>query len=180
MARKLLRGAVVALRAIVAVAVVLLAAYNIYILVRRTVYGDGLPTVFGYGSAVVVSGSMAPELCVNDVVVIRAAAGYGVGDIVTFYDSSAGEYITHRIVYVSADGQFVTKGDANNAEDNFSVPPAAVVGKVVFVARGLGAAVTFFQSPVGLFAVLAAGVILWLLPDLASAFKKTDGSEDEP
>ncbi len=163
--RKVLRAAKIALKCVLAAAMGLLLVYNVYMLVARYALGDGMPTFFGYGSAVVVSGSMEDALSVNDFVITKAEDEYSVGDIITFYHE--GGYITHRIVLVSGE-TYATKGDANDTQDNFSVHKSDIVGRVVCVWKGFGAVVQFLQSPVGFFSALAGVVVLWLAIDLIS------------
>ena len=87
--------------------------------------------------------------------------------------------MTHRIVR-EEEGVFYTKGDANNAEDPSPVQVGQIVGKVVSVWKNAGAAVQFLQSPMGLFAVLAAGIVIWLVVDLsAGAWKKERAAKNE-
>lgn len=165
-----------AFKALIVAVMLLLVVFNGYKLIQRYVYGNGMPTVFGYGSAVVVSGSMEPELRINDLVIVKAQQGYELGDVIMFYDSSAGAYVTHRIVSVSAEG-FGTQGDANNAPDQYLVPTDAVVGKVVGAMSGAGNVVSFLQSPAGMLACVIVLAVLWLVPDLVSR-RKRDLSEE--
>ena len=163
--RKVLRAAKIALKCVLAAAMGLLLVYNVYMLVARYALGDGMPTLFGYGGAVIVSGSMEDALGVNDFVITKAEDEYSVGDIITFYHG--GVYITHRIVLVSGE-TYATKGDANAVQDDFSVHKSDVVGRVVCVWKGFGAAVQFLQSPAGFFSALAGVAVLWLATDLIS------------
>ena len=165
--KKAFRAVGTALRVLVLVLAGLLLLYNIYTLVARYAFGEGIPTLFGYGFAVVETGSMEPEIAAGDFVVLHAEEEYAVGDVITFYDSERGEYVTHRIVLAS-EGMFATQGDANDSPDAFSVPQSAVVGKVVYVLRGAGGVVRFLQSPAGLLAVFGGGVLLWVAMDLIS------------
>lgn len=97
-----------------------------------------LPTAAGYRSLVVLSGSMAPAVSAGDVVIGRGVAPRDarVGDVVTFRDPGGRErLLTHRVHRAQAAGggrfDFVTKGDANAAEETWSVPADARLGKVV-------------------------------------------------
>ena len=99
--RKVLRAAKIALKCVLAAAMGLLLVYNVYMLVARYALGDGMPTLFGYGGAVIVSGSMEDALGVNDFVITKAEDEYTVGDIITFYHG--GVYNTHRILLDSGD-----------------------------------------------------------------------------
>ncbi len=79
------------------------------------------------------SGSMYPELNVNDFVVILKTDNYKVGDIITY--NYEGKYlVTHRIIGKS-DNCFITKGDNNNSEDQEHVKIENVKGKVILVIK---------------------------------------------
>ncbi len=158
-----------------------LFVYNMYLIIARTVFGIGMPTVFGYGGATVVSGSMADEIEVGDFVITKAQDEYDVGDVITFYDDESGAYITHRIILVSGD-DYVTKGDANAAADDFSVPSSAVVGKVVSVWKGFGKFADFLKSPLGMISVFGGCAVLWIIADIVSAIfvkKQKERSEQD-
>ena len=61
---------------------------------------------------------------------------------------------------------FITKGDANNVEDNVMPTEDLVEGKLLWTLPGVGNAAMFLQTPYGL--LIAAGVplLLYLLVDL--------------
>lgn len=177
--RKALKITKIIIKCVVGALVLLIAAVSVYSLIRRNVYNDEMPKIFGFASATVVSGSMEPTISVGDMVIIKSQSEYEEGDIITFYDSSAGEYVTHRIITVSTDGQYVTQGDANNVADKFPVTNSAVVGKVVLTIAGAGAVISFFQSPAGLLVIIAVGVVIWLLPDLIGFIALKAGKKDE-
>lgn len=185
-ARKVFSILRIIIRALLVTIVAVLAAYNVYMLIQRYAYGNGMPKVFGVATAVVVSGSMEPEISVGDLVVVKEAEVYNEDEVITFYKDGA--YITHRIISVNgaANGgevSFETKGDANDSPDKFAtkVTRADVVGKVVKVYRGAGNVISFFQSPAGLLTVFAVGVVIWALTDLISILlkKKDKVNEDE-
>ncbi len=161
-------------RAVLLAVAGVLCLYNVYVIAARTFFGNGMPKVFGYAGASVVSGSMEEAIGIGDFIIIKEQEDYFVGDVITFYDAGSGTYITHRVILVSGE-TFATKGDANGAPDSFSVPKAAVAGKVVAVWRGFGKAVAFMQSPLGLVSVIGGSVVLWILADIgAEVFRKRD------
>ena len=93
---------------------------------------------------------MAPAIPVGSVILVLPAAPEQVreGDVIAF--RSGGAVIAHRVVRsAAADGEFVTKGDANETEDFNTVPYADLVGKVVFHAPVLGELMTLYASPAG-------------------------------
>ena len=163
-----------ALRVLLLVFIGILLLYNGYIFIARVCFKNDMPKAFGFACASVVSGSMADEIQIGDFIIIKEQEQYYVGDIITFYESESGTYITHRIILVSGE-VYATKGDANNAADSFSVPQAAVVGKVVAIWRGFGKAISFLQSPLGLACVIGGSAALWILADIgAEVFRRRD------
>jgi len=80
----------------------------------------------GYRLALVTSGSMMPALRVNDLVIIKRPGQICVGDIVVY--GSGDDHIVHRVVSIDGD-RIVTKGDANNAEDD-AISKKDVIGVV--------------------------------------------------
>ena len=82
---------------------------------------------FGYRIFKIVTGSMEPKLHVNDVLLIKEEDNYAIGDIVTYRYGD--EYVTHRVIFVEGD-QIVTKGDANNTNDE-AINKKDVVGKMI-------------------------------------------------
>ena len=125
------------------IAVVLL--FNVAGIVKRVFLREQLPMLFGFGNAIIVTGSMEPTLAPGDMIIIRRQSGYEVGDIVTYQANSC---ITHRIVAATADG-YVTRGDANNADDGV-VRPEQIIGKVVKVIPRIGNAILFLHTPFGI------------------------------
>ena len=61
--------------------------------------GDRMPMPFGYGAGIVLSGSMEPELRVDDVIIVHRETSYQVGDVVVY--RSGRSAVVHRIVQVS-------------------------------------------------------------------------------
>lgn len=79
--------------------------------------------------------SMAPFFKDGDVLEIKKTlfSSLKVNDFVTFKKS--GRYITHRVIYKSAKGFIITKGDQNIKSDG-KIYPRQMLGKVVQVKRG--------------------------------------------
>lgn len=167
-----LRTAGLVCKIVLAVLAGLLLLYDAYMIAAR-LSGKPMPRFLGVASAVVVSGSMEPEIGVGDFIVTAARSEYEVGDIVT-YIGPDGVSTTHRIV-AKFGQQYVVQGDANNAPDTFRPSAEDIVGKVVLVLPGFGNFAAFLQTPLGIFVVVAAAVVLWLLIDLFSSPRKKEG-----
>jgi len=93
---------------------------------------------------IVLSGSMVPLFLPGDVVITKTIDPneFKVGDVMTFQPpkSKNGTFVTHRIISIEEgeDSLFQTKGDANNAQDDFQVPASNAIGKLIFVIPFLG------------------------------------------
>lgn len=119
--------------------------------------GDALFMPFGYGAAVVLSGSMEPVLSVDDLVIVKKAEEYAVGDIVVY--ETEGMLVVHRIMEIE-DGQIRTQGDANNMPDE-PVDIGSVKGKLAAAIPGAGKLVRAIRTPAGGLGVLLAAVMLF-------------------
>lgn len=131
-----------------------------YTLVSRQ-SGNPMPQVFGWGYLTVISDSMGQAMPRNALIMVKAQDHYQAGDIVTYQDAH-GSLVTHRLVSMK-DGMAVTKGDMNKTED----PPFAasqIHGKVQTILPGLGAALLWLQSPVGIMTIGIIILLLWFQP----------------
>jgi signal peptidase len=114
----------------------------------------GVPWLLGAKSLAVMSGSMAPAVETGDVVVTETISPTEarVGDVVTFRDPRGSErLITHRLHgFRLSGGRFraVTKGDANNTVERWSVPSGGQIGRVVYRVPKLGYATARIRSSV--------------------------------
>lgn len=146
--------------AVLAALFLLIAALLCYTAIARAM-GNPLPTVFGWGNAVVLSGSMEPELPVGALLLIHREESYAPGEIVTYEDES-GSLVTHRLVFLK-NGEAVTKGDANNTEDTPFLA-SQIYGKVRAVLPGVGSMILWLKTPPGICSVLLIGGILLIVP----------------
>lgn len=89
-----------------------------------------LPMLFGYKPLVVLSGSMEPSYKVGSVLYYKSVEekNLKVGDVITF-ELDDGTFVTHRINRI-VNGEYETKGDANNTPDLFKVKYENIKGKV--------------------------------------------------
>lgn len=172
--KKLGRAAQAAVTAVLA----LLLACNLYTLAAARLTGDPNPSVFGWSSAVIASGSMEPALQVGDLILIHAQQTYAPGDIITF--RSGGSLVTHRIVGQTALG-FITQGDANNAADAEPVWPEAVEGRVAGRIPGAGRVIAALRTPLGMTLLVLLGLVLLELPPMLQKIRRAagEGAEDD-
>ena len=147
--------------------------FNLYAANANRLVGNQLPMPFGWGAAVVLSGSMEPELSVDDLIIVKEAESYGLRDVVVYQDGRS--LVVHRIIECRDDG-FITMGDANNTDDGL-IELSRIKGKVVFAIPYVGMLVDFIKTPVGTFLIIALAVLLLELPRQRE--KKKDSEEME-
>ena len=158
---------------LVIVGIVLLA--NLYRLAAREIFKVKSPTVFGYSSAVVLTGSMSGTIEPDDLIITRKQSDYMVGDIVMY--QTGGTPVTHRIISENEKG-YRTKGDANNADDGTDIPKEDVVGKVVLVIPKIGAAIRLARTPIGMLSLFAAIILIAELPNLIGHIRRKDKKQE--
>lgn len=131
---------------------------------------------------VVSSGSMEPNLNVNDVLIVRDGGSFDtlrVGDIIVFDRPEGGDrVIVHRIVEIieGRDGDSIirTKGDANPSSipgTDFPITRDDYIGKVVYVIPGVGLITKVISPPVN---YIIIAIILAIL------FFNRMGKKDKP
>lgn len=157
------------LQAIVLAVVALILLANLYLIAAREIFKVKVPTVFGYSSAVVLTGSMSGAIESNDLIITHKQSEYQVGDIVTY--QTGGTSVTHRIVAVNDNG-YRTKGDANNTDDGTDIQKEYVIGKVVLIIPKIGAAVSFIKTPPGMLILMGALVLIIELPYITKRIKE--------
>lgn len=131
-----------------------LVGTNIYI-INAKMLGDQLPMPFGYGAAIVLTGSMRPDLYEDDLVIVHDSKDYEVGEWVVYQDG--GILVVHEVI--STDGEnFQTQGKANNSPDA-PIKIEQIRGEVIFTIPKAGPVIRYLQSPMGILVVLLAGFI---------------------
>lgn len=119
----------------------------------------------GQTSLIIVNGeSMEPGFHLGDLVVVRQADDYRVGDVVAYRSDNAGVFVFHRIIARDLD-RYVLKGDNNSWIDTYQPEKQDVVGRLWVHLPGFGKAVQKVRSPWFMAVVVGlTGVILMALP----------------
>jgi signal peptidase I len=124
------------------------------------------PRVVGGQSYTVMSGSMEPAIHTGDVVVNERIDPLEarVGDVVTFRDPrDQSRLVTHRLRSVTVRAgvaQMVTKGDANNTVERWTVPVDGTIGRVGYKVPKLGYALAWAGGPLGRLLLIAIPALL--------------------
>jgi signal peptidase I len=117
---------------------------------------------------IVVGNSMEPRFHRGDLVVIREAPDYHVGDVATYLHPQIGPVI-HRIVDRAGD-RYVFKGDNNSWLDPYQPTQELLLGKLWFDIPAVGAVIELLRTPWSL--ALIAGLMAAIA--LASALGPQD------
>ena len=139
----------------------------------------GLRFVFDTGNPfyVVSSGSMIPNLNVNDILVVRDGDSFKdlrVGDIIVFNrPDGADRVIVHRVAEIFDDSEgnhkiIRTKGDANDGSipgTDFPIREDDYIGKVAYVIPGAGVITKILSPPVN-YIIIAAIIALMVVTQL--------------
>jgi signal peptidase len=140
-----------------------------------------LPNAIGMHSFTVMSGSMEPAIHTGDVVIDSKIAPLAArpGDVVTFSDPSGlRRLITHRVRSIHARGssvEVVTKGDANNTVERWTVPVRGRIGRVELRVPRLGYPLVYAHSRLGLVLLVAVPALLLCVLELRRI--RTSGEE---
>ena len=133
-----------------------------------------LPIPGNYKLLIVQSGSMEPAIKTGSVVIVKPVENYKTDDVITFVDGTKSQSTTHRVVdteVVSGKVYYITKGDANNAEDSNKVPEDKIVGKVLTSIPYAGYILAMAKKPIG-FILLVVIPCLMIIIEEAGKIRK--------
>ena len=149
-----------ALRLLLLILCGLVLGVNVYLLNANSLVGNQLPMPFGYGAAVVLSGSMEPVFSAGDLIVVKETDSFALKDIVVFQDGNS--LVVHRIVAMDEES-VTTKGDANQVCDE-PVSRSAIKGRVQFWIPHAGSVVQFLKTPIGTICIIILAIALVEIP----------------
>ena len=147
---------------------------NMTIIIKGTLYPERPPSVLGITPKVVLSGSMSGDaedhIEVGDLIFVgkTEAEELEVGDVIAFMEGKV--VVTHRIIEVqtgeNGEPMFITKGDANNAQDQRPVTANNLVG--IYKARipKVGDFALFLQTPMGMVLFIGLPLLAFIIYDI--------------
>jgi len=141
-----------------------------------------LPIPGNYKLLIVESGSMEPAIKTGSVVVVKPADSYKAGDVITFNDGGKDKTTTHRIAdleVITGKTYYITKGDANNAEDSNKVPETKVVGKVLTSIPYAGYLLAAAKKPIGFVLLVIVPCAMIIFEELGKIWKEVKKKKKE-
>ena len=174
--RAIRKAALVASRIIIALIMILMVVLLFFVLQSRL--GQSVPSVAGFQIYVVLGGSMSPVFEAGSIVLVQPlkASSISEGDIITYRDPGKGNngvIVTHRVLEVldAEPVSFVTRGDANDANDPIPVPAANLLGRVALSIPFLGSLLSFTRTRTGLIVMVIVPAVLIIFSELRKLLK---------
>ena len=140
--------------------------WNLAIIIQTLQNPNETPSVFGIKIFCIISGSMEPNISINDLLIIKEVSQNEINskDIISF--TVNGETITHRIENISTDESgdlvYTTKGDANNIEDADTIKFEDIEGKYIGKIPKIGKIILALKSKTTLGIVLLVLILLYI------------------
>ena len=136
-----------------------------------------------YQFMAVLSGSMVPTMEVGDLVVAEVVppSMLSTGDLATFRDPITHRLVTHRVQSILWRGEMadvITRGDANQVGENWTVQSDDKVGRVLLRVPHAGYALGALGTPAGQLGLAGLALVLgaWVLVTIW----RPGSREDEP
>ena len=147
---------------------------NCTLLFRGYTDSEKVPGIGGFVPMIVLTDSMDPEIQSGDLILCHTedAENVKTGDIIAFFDPAGNgtSVVTHRVAEITADEDgnlaWVTKGDANNDNDQAIVPAENLVGVYQHRFAKLGNVAMFMQTTQGLIICVVCPIILLVAYDM--------------
>ena len=139
-----------------------------------------VPKLLGYQPYTVVSGSMEPAIATGSLVYVRDVEPEAVvaKDVIAYYGGrDRDSVITHRVVENNvSDREFITKGDANSANDVTPVPYHNLLGRVEVTIPSLGYVaqlLTIREGKLTMIGMIGVAMVLSLIAAKLNRRRKT-------
>ena len=160
------------------IAVVLVLGAIWFVAFRPTSLGG--PTTY----LVVRGDSMEPTYRTGDLVILRTAEGYGIGDVVAYRvpagDIGAGHLVVHRIAGGDAATGFLMQGDGNPSVDPWTPRTGDIAGRAWVLLPGAGRLFTFAHQPAVVAAIAVALFMAFLVLRWPTVRRSTPAAAENP
>jgi signal peptidase I len=136
----------------------------------------------GHNEYILINGtSMEPDIKANDLIIVREADVYQVGDAVAYRNPALNVVVFHRIVGKVLDG-FILKGDNNDWEDSYIPTYTDIIGKQWGHFTKIGKIFVFIRQPLflAILVALTGGITLEFLLFNSKKKKKVRNSNQAP
>jgi signal peptidase len=165
--------------------VLVLMAVLVFFLLQSRLAG-GTPAVAGHQLYIVEGGSMRPAFEVGSIILVQPLdpAEVRAGDIITYREpdpEKADLITTHRVMSVSQTEppSFITRGDANDADDPLPVPAGNLIGRVDYSVPYLGFLFSFVRTEKGILLLIIVPAVLIIASELRKLMRYAHALDKE-
>lgn len=148
----------------------------IIIVIGILVVLTAFPIASNWRLMTVLSGSMEPTISTGSIVIVKNTEEYRPGDIISFNtDKFSDVSTTHRIEDMRVESGvpiYITKGDANDAQDTEEVLGRDIIGRVVFRVPILGYVTNFVKKPFGFLLVILIPAVYIVFEELRKVYRE--------
>lgn len=162
--RKLSKFIIKCITSIILIFLISIVAILLIIYIKTNKNTAEIADFAGFKPTICVSNSMETEFEVGDIVISKKCleSEINIGDIITYQKD--GSIITHRIKDIVYDEngkkEYITKGDSNNIEDEYTVDYNSVEGKYCYKIPKIGIVILALKKPQGFIAVFFIPIAL--------------------
>ncbi|SES07043.1 signal peptidase I [Salipaludibacillus aurantiacus] len=148
-----------------------------FVIYQTNTASDEPPSILGYKTFIVLTGSMRPTLEPGDLVISKTPdqeESIGQGDVIT-YKNDQGVVATHRVIDVlTHDGQtvFQTQGDANNSPDNYVITMDQIYGSQITHIPKFGYVLNYAGSTAGIITLIVLPLIYLFFSEIVTKNRK--------
>jgi signal peptidase len=119
------------------------------------------------------TGSMFPAIKPGSVIFVQKTTSYKINDIITFQsDPISTTHRIYKIVNRNGKDYFVTKGDRNDALDNYLISHENIIGKVKYTMPYLGFLLTFLKTKLGLYLFIFLPTLSIIIIEVKKIFRE--------
>ena len=153
--------------------------FLMYIAVKGIATGRE-PEIFNYKMYYVNSGSMSPTINIGSLILVekKENTSIDIQDVVTFRTSNK-TVVTHRLVGVADNGNYLTRGDANTSNDPMTLNKDSIIGKVVCSLPYVGFLMSVLKTPLGMAGLIISIITIILTFYLLDYYKKKKNQKFE-
>lgn len=151
---------------------------NVSLWVHQNILNETTSKILGIYPLIVESNSMSPLFEKDDLIFSKPIneEEVKIGDIISFENiySSKRQIVTHRVnKIIIEDGvkKYITKGDANDFTDYYSLDGKCILGKYQSKIPKLGALIKLIRQPMTLILLVIIIILIYLLIHFATKVK---------
>ncbi len=157
------------LKAIIIILSISIIFVNTVLIIKSETNSKEIPDVFGFTPFIVISGSMEPNISVDDMIIIKKVNIDEIkeGDIISYKSFEDNIIVTHRVTHVVEDNHgekfFKTKGDNNTIPDVNVVEESQIQGKYICKIPLIGKIVKYVHNPKGMVLIILFIICIYVI-----------------